>query len=50
MLMDDPDGLVAIPEKHKELLLALRSATAAEWKLDKTPGESLHNDLVTEKE
>jgi hypothetical protein len=25
MLMDDPDGLVAIPEKHKELLLALRS-------------------------
>jgi hypothetical protein len=46
MLMDDPDGLVAIPEKHKELLLALRSATATEWKLDKSSGESLHTDLT----
>jgi hypothetical protein len=46
MLMDDPDSLVAIPEKHKELLLALRSAQAVEWKLDKTSGESLHTDLT----
>jgi hypothetical protein len=46
MLMDDPDGLVAIPEKHKELLLALRSAVATEWKLDKTSGQSLHTDLT----
>jgi hypothetical protein len=46
MLMDDPGGLVAIPEKHKELLLALRSAVATEWKLDKTSGESLHTDFT----
>ena len=43
-LMDDPEGFVAIPEKHESLLVALRSATASEWRLDKS--QSVSNDLT----
>jgi hypothetical protein len=43
-LLDNPEGFVAIPKRHESLLVALRSATADEWKLTKK--DSLHNDLT----
>lgn len=43
-LMDDPEGLVVIPSKYESLLIALRTVTATEWKLDKQV--SLSNDLT----
>jgi hypothetical protein len=43
-LLDNPEGFVAIPKRHEPLLVALRSATADEWKLTKK--DSLHNDLT----
>jgi hypothetical protein len=44
MLLDNPEGFVAIPKRHESLLVALRSAVADEWKLTKK--DSLHNDLT----
>ena len=44
MLMDDPDGLVVIPSRYESLLIALRTPTATEWKLEKQV--SLSNDLT----
>jgi hypothetical protein len=43
-LLDNPEGFVAIPKRHESLLVALRSATADEWKLTKK--DSLNNDLT----
>jgi hypothetical protein len=43
-LMDDPEGLVAIPEQYEPLIVALRTATANEWRLDKS--HSVSNDLT----
>jgi hypothetical protein len=43
-LLDNPEGFLAIPKRHESLLVALRSATADEWKLTKK--DSLHNDLT----
>jgi hypothetical protein len=44
ILLDNPEGFVAIPKRHESLLVALRSAVADEWKLTKK--DSLHNDLT----
>jgi hypothetical protein len=43
-ILDDPEGLVALPKEHKDLEVALRSAVATDWKLDKS--SSLNNDLT----
>ena len=43
-LLDDNDGLVAIPDKHEKLIISLRSATAEEYKLDKE--DTVHSDLM----
>jgi hypothetical protein len=43
-LMDNDNGMIAIPEKHDKLILSLRSATAKEWKLDKS--ETVHADIM----
>ena len=43
-LLDDNDGLVAIPDKHEKLIISLRSATAEEYRLDKE--DTVHSDLM----
>jgi hypothetical protein len=43
-LMDDPNCIIAIPDKFDKLIMSLRSATAKEWKLDKT--ETVHADIL----
>lgn len=42
-LLDDEDGLVAIPEKYDKLVTSLRSATAEEYRLDKD--DTVHSDI-----
>ena len=49
MLLDETspgsnEGLVAIPSKFQDLIVALRTATAEEWKISKP--DSSHNDLL----
>jgi hypothetical protein len=43
-IMDIPEGAIAIPSQYQDLIVACRTATAEEWKLDK-PNTS-HNDLL----
>jgi hypothetical protein len=43
-LIEDPEGLIAIHPKFQKLLIALRTATATEYKLDKTL--TSHNDCL----
>ena len=38
-ILSSPDGYVAIPRTFSTLVQALQSATAFEWKLDKTGGQ-----------
>jgi spermidine/putrescine-binding protein len=43
-IMDIPEDAIAIPQQYQDLIVALRTAVADEWKLDK-PSTS-HNDLL----
>jgi hypothetical protein len=43
-LLDNPEGLVAIPSKYQDLVTALRSAVSDEWDLDKV--KSIGTDLI----
>jgi hypothetical protein len=43
-LLEDPDGLIAIHPRYNKLLIALRTAVANNYKLDKE--QTSHHDIL----